>query len=211
MQEREYKWANYSPPQGGFQAVFPAPPAISYAGFGQPMKPVWQYEAVSAAGEAYLVLNDNVCNTHFLEEDTVDLHLMEESLKGSRMIVKELSRKFGLLDGHECLDLEFSTASGGRLMAKAVIDGPEYYLVLTTGKKENADMVRFMSGFQLTPFHYGQPDWYTDTARHFSVRTPVYPDVPSALRPLTEVEFTFPMFQQESATGYVAETKVQHA
>jgi uncharacterized protein YbaP (TraB family) len=211
LQEREYNWTNYSPPQGGFQAVFPAPPAIAYAGFGQPMKPVWQYEAVGAAGEAYLVLNDNVCNTHFLEEDTVDLHLMEESLKGSRLLVKELSRKFGQLDGHECLDLEFSTASGGRLMAKAVIDGPDYYFVLTTGKKENADMVRFMSGFHLTPFHYGQPDWYTDTARHFSVRTPVYPDVPSALRPLTEAEFTFPMFQQESATGYVAETKVQHA
>jgi uncharacterized protein YbaP (TraB family) len=211
LQDQDYHWTNYSPPQGGFQAVFPVPPAVSYAGFGLPMKPVWQYEAVSATGEGYLILRDNVCNTHFLEEDTVDLHLMEESLKGSKAIVKELSRKFGQLDGHECLDLEFSTATGGRLKAKAVIDGPEYYLVLTAGKKENADMVRFMSSFHLAPLHYGEPEWYTDTARHFSVRTPVYPDVPPALRPLTEAEFTFPMFQRESAPGYVAETKVQHA
>jgi hypothetical protein len=142
----------------------------------------------------------------------VDLHLMEESLKGSRIIVKELSRRFGQLDGRECLDLEFSTVAGSRLKAKAVICGPQYYLVLTAGRKESADLTRFMSSFHLAPFRYSQPDLYTDTARYFSVRTPVYPDVPQALRPLTKTEFQFPMFlQQEGAPGYAAETKVQHA
>ena len=211
LKEPVYQWTNYSPPQGGFQASFPSSPTVSYTGFGGPSKPVWQYETVSATGEAYLVLKDHVGNTHFLEEDTVDLHLMEESLKGSKMIVKELTRKFGQLDGHDCLDLEFSTATGSRLKAKAVICGPEYYLVLATGKKENADIVRFLSSFHLTPFHYSQPEWYTDTARHFSVRTPVYPDVPDALRPLTEAGFSFQVYQQEGTPGYVAETKVQHA
>ncbi len=211
LKEPVYQWANYSPPQGGFQAAFPSSPTVSYTGFGGRSKPVWQYETVSATGEAYLVLKDNISNTHFLEEDTVDLHLMEESLKGSGMIVKELTRKFGQLDGHDCLDLEFSTATGGRLMARAVICGPEYYLILSAGKKGNADITRFLTGFHLMPFHYAQPEWYTDTARHFSVRTPVYPDVPEALRPLTEAGFTFPMYQQAGEAGYVAETKVQHA
>ena len=206
-----YQWTNYSPPQGGFEAVFPASPMVSNTGFSGAGKPVWQYEAVSATGEAYLVLKDNVSNTRFLEEDTVDLHLMEESLKGSKMIVKELSRKMGQLDGRDCLELEFSTVTGGRLKAKAVISGPEYYLVLTAGKKENADLARFLGSFHLTPFHYAQPQWYSDTARHFSVRTPVYPNVPEALLPLTEAGFSFPMFQPEGAPGYVADTKVQHA
>jgi uncharacterized protein YbaP (TraB family) len=211
LKEPVYQWTNYSPPQGGFQASFPSSPTVSFTGFGGTSKPVWQYETVSATGEAYLVLKDNISNTHFLEEDTVDLHLMEESLKGSKMIVKELTRKFAQLDGHDCLDLEFSTATGGRLKAKAVICGPEYYLVLAAGKKENADIARFLSSFHLTPLHYAQPEWYSDTARHFSVRTPVYPDVPEALRPLTEAGFSFPVYQQEGTTGYVAETKVQHA
>jgi uncharacterized protein YbaP (TraB family) len=212
LKAQDDHWTNYSPPEGGFEASFPAAPAVAYTGFGMAGKPVWQYEAVSAAGEACLVLKDNVSNTHFLEEDTVDLHLMEESLKGSRIIVKELSRKFGQLDGRECLDLEFSTVAGSRLKAKAVICGPQYYLVLTAGRKESADLTRFMSSFHLAPFHYGQPDSYTDTARYFSVRTPVYPDVPQSLRPLTKTEFPFPMFaQQEGVPGYVAETKVQHA
>jgi len=211
VKEPVYQWTNYSPPQGGFQASFPSSPTVSYTGFGAAGKPVWQYETVSATGEAYLVLKDNVSNTHFLEEDTVDLRLMEESLKGSKMIVKELTRKFSRLDSLDCLDLEFSTATGGRLKAKAVICGPEYYLVLAAGKKDNTDIARFLSSFHLTPFHYDQPEWYTDTARHFTVRTPVYPDVPEALRPLTEAGFSFPMFRQEGETGYVAETKVQHA
>jgi uncharacterized protein YbaP (TraB family) len=211
LKEPVYQWMDYSPPQGGFQVSFPASPTVSYTGFGGPGKPIGQYEAVSATGETYLVLKDNVSNTHFLEEDTVDLHLIEESLKGSKMIVKELLRKYDQLDGHDCLDLEFSTATGGRLKAKAVICGPEYYLVLAVGKKGNADIVRFLSSFHLTSFHYSQPGWYTDTARHFSVRTPVYPEVPEALRPITEAESSFPMFQQEGASGYAAETKVQHA
>jgi uncharacterized protein YbaP (TraB family) len=212
LKEADYQWTNYSPPQGGFQVSFPASPAVSYTGFGGRSKPVWQYEAVSAAGESYLILKDNINNTHFLEEDTVDLHLIEESLKGSKVIVKELSRRFGQLDGHDCLDLEFSTTMGGRLKAKAVISGPEYYLVLTAAKKENADMSRFVSSFHLAPIHYAQPEWFTDTMRHFTVRTPVRPVVPEALRPLTEAWTTFPMFQeQESPVGYVAETKVLHA
>ncbi|HET6253745.1 MAG TPA: TraB/GumN family protein [Puia sp.] len=211
LKEPAYQWANYSPPQGGFEASFPASPVVSYSGFGGMSKPVWQYETVSATGEAYLVLKDNVSNTHFLEEDTVDLHLIEESLKGSKMIVKELSRKSGQLDGRDCLDLEFSTATGGRLKAKAVIRGPEYYLVLAAGKKDNAEIARFLGSFHLTPFHYGQPQWYADTARHFAVRTPVYPDVPETLRPLTEAGIFFPMLMRESEAGYVSETKVRHA
>jgi uncharacterized protein YbaP (TraB family) len=212
LKEPDYRWTDYSPQPGGFQVSFPASPAVAYTGFSSRSKPVWQYETVSATGEDYLILKADISNTRFLEEDTVELHLLEESLKGSQVIVKELSRKFGQLDGHGCLDLEFSTATGGRLKAKAVICGPEYYVVLTAGKKENADMARFMSSFHLAPFHYVQPEWYTDTLRHFSVRTPVHPDIPETLRPLTEAYSTFPMFQEvERPAGYVAETKVIHA
>ena len=212
LKEPDYQWTNYSPPRAASRPLSRPVRRFPIQGFGGRGNPVWQYEAVSAAGETYLILKDNISNTHFLEEDTVDLHLIEESLKGSKVIVKELSRKFGQLDGHDCLDLEFSTATGGRLKAKAVISGPGYYLVLTAGKKENADMGRFINSFHLAPFHYTQPEWYTDTTRHFSVRTPVRPDVPEALRPLTEAGAPFPMFQeQESPAGYVAETKVLHA
>jgi uncharacterized protein YbaP (TraB family) len=210
LKEPGYQWMDYRPSQGGFQASFPGRPSVSFAGLGGTGKPIWQYEAVSSTGDAYVVLKDNVSNTHFLEEDTVDLRLMEESLKGSKMIVKELSRHFGQLDGHDCVDLEFGTSTGGRLKAKAVIRGPEYYLILTGGKKENADMSRFLNSFHLTGYRYPATEWYTDTARHFSVRTPVYPDVPETLRGLTEDGYAS-LMQQESTAGYVAETKVQRA
>ena len=211
LREPVYQWAEYMPPLGGFRVLFPSTPVVSYAGFSGTSKPLWQYEAVGTNGEAYIVLKANVCNTHFLEEDTVDLHLMEESLKGSKLIVKELSRKVGQLDGHTCLDLEFSTAAGGRLKAKAVIRGPEYYLILASGAKGNADPDKFLGSFHLTAFHYRPPEWYTDTARHFTVRTPVYPDVPETLRPLTEAGMSISMFQPAATTGYVSVTKVQHA
>jgi uncharacterized protein YbaP (TraB family) len=211
LKEPVYRWTDYSPSQGGFQVSFPAIPTVSLAAFSHNSKPIWQYEAESETGEAFVVLKDNISNTHFLEEDTVDLHLMEESLKGSKIIAKELSRGFGQFEGHDCLDLEFVTVTGSRLKAKAIIRGPEYYLLLATGKKDNADASRFLNSFHLAPYRYAKPEWYSDTARQFTVRTPVYPDVPESLRPLTEAGFNFPMNRREDKTSYVAETKIQHA
>ena len=211
LKEPGYRWADYSPSQGGFQVSFPGMPAVSYTALSHNSKPVWQYEAQSETGEAFVVLKDNISNTHFLEEDTVDLHLVEESLKGSKIILKELSRQFGQIGGHDCLDLEFSTVTGSRLRARAIIRGPEYYLLLATGKKDNADAGKFLNSFRLAPYRYAEPEWYTDTARQFTVRTPVYPDVPESLRPLTEAGFNFPLYRREDRTSYVAETKIQHA
>jgi uncharacterized protein YbaP (TraB family) len=211
LREPVYQWAAYTPPAGGFTVSFPATPLVSYAGFAGQGAPVWQYEAVNAAGDAFVVLQDNVSNAHFLEEDTVDLRLIEASLRGSQMITKELSRRYGKVDGHDCLDLEFSTATNGRLKAKAVIRGPEYFLILAAGKKENADLNRFMSSFLLTPYRYEAPKLYTDTARHFSVRTPVYPDIPETLRSLADEASAFPQFRQTLTTGYIADTRIRNA
>lgn len=220
LKEPVYQWTDYTPPSGGFRASFPARPEVSLADIGGgsfasfsggfPGGHIWQYEAATATGESYVILKKNLTNTHFLEEDTLDLRLMEESLKGSAMIARELSRKFSQLDGHDCLDLEFSTTTGGRLKAKAVIRGSEYYLLLATGKKENGDFSRFSSSFRLLPHKFGPSEWYTDTTRHFSVRTPIRPDVPGELRSLTDEGNGFTLPSTANKT-YVSETKSQHA
>jgi hypothetical protein len=229
LKEATYQWTDYSPSSGGFRASFPAPPQVSFAGLNGPGAYIWQYEAATATGEGYLILKKNLSNTHFLEEDTLDLSLMEESLKGSAMVARELSRKFGKTDGHDCLDLDFVLTTGGRLKARAIIRGPEYYLLLAAGKKESAagkakdeagkgkddagkgkdDFARFFGSFHLEPFRYGEAILYTDTSRHFSVRTPVYPNVPEALRTLVGMN-GFPAPLRQPAT-YVAVTVPQRA
>jgi uncharacterized protein YbaP (TraB family) len=220
LREPVYQWTDYTPPSGGFRASFPSRPEVSFADIGGgsftsfnggfPGGYIWQYEAVTAAGESYAILKKNLTNTHFLEEDTLDLSLIEQSLKGSAMVARELTRKFGQLDGHDCLDMEFSTTTGGRLKAKAVIRGSEYYLLLAAARKENGDFSRFFGSFRLAPYRYGQPEWYIDTARHFSVRTPIHPDAPEELRSLIETGNGF-TFSSSANKTYVSETKSQHA
>jgi len=223
LKEPTYQWTDYSPSSGGFRAGFPTAPQVSFAGLNGPGAYIWQYEAATDGGEDYLILKKNLSNTHFLEEDTLDLSLMEESLKGSAIVARELSRKFGKIDSHDCLDMEFALTTGGRLKARAIIRGPEYYLLLAAGKKESAagkkelaagkndkdDFARFFDSFHLEPFRYGEAMLYTDTSRHFAVRTPVYPDVPEALRALVEMNVFLAPVQQ--APSYVAETRTQRA
>jgi uncharacterized protein YbaP (TraB family) len=220
LKEPIYQWTDYSPSSGGFRASFPASPQVSFAGLNGPGAYIWQYEAAMATGEDYLILKKNLSNTHFLEEDTLDLSLMEESLKGSAIVARELTRKFGKTDGHDCLDMDFALTTGGRLKARAIIRGPEYYLLLAAGKlaagkkesaagKEKEDFTRFFGSFHLAPFRYGGPMLYTDTSRHFAVRTPVFPDVPEALRELVEMNnFLLPAQQ---APSYVSQTRTQRA
>jgi uncharacterized protein YbaP (TraB family) len=194
-------WTDYSPSSGGFRILFPQPPYVYNGKTLQDRLTTWQYEAPSATGETYTLLKRRIDNSRFLEEDTLDLSLMEESLKGSAILNRELSRKFGKQDGYDCLDMLFLRKNGGRLRARAVIRGGDYFLLMAasapssaaTGTAAGASAFTvaseaFFDGFHLTDYHYGPSFAYTDTSRYFTVRTPVGPHIADDLRSLAGLE-----------------------
>src|SRR5882724_2314746 len=210
LKESTWQWADYAPAQGGFRVLFPQSPTASPGKEYNGRAYIWEYEAIAPNGDAYMIIRNNIHNYKFLEEDTLDLSLMEESLKGSSLVSKEISRKFNKLDGRDCLDMVFGVNGGGVLKAKAVIKGPDYYLLLARSKDSKADLSKFFASFHLTGYSYGPAVLYTDTALHFSVRTPVAPlidkDLQFLVRGMTRNEFGLPANER-----YNPETRTRYA
>ncbi len=171
-------WQNYASPSGGFTVALPQQPSILLNTAMSDNVDRWEYETVdSKTGNAYAVWKKSVMNDDFLEEDTFDLSLMEQSLKRSDIIDKEVSRGFGSLSGYKTLNMQFSLKSGGVIYAQAVLRGPHYYMLLQRANTKASKESKFFSSFALNNFAYPEPVLFTDTLMHFSVKTPVHPSL----------------------------------
>lgn len=174
----------YTSNSAGFMATFPQLPYSSITNLNSDRITRVAFEAIdTATGNAYTVWKKTVNNYRFMEEDTFDLGLIEESLKRSEIIDKQLSRSFTNQDGFSALNMKFSLQNGGTLFAKAVLRGAHYYLVTATGKAAEANA--FLNSFHLAAFGYANASLYKDTSMHFTVQTPVQPQLDTFLMRMT--------------------------
>ena len=180
-------WTDYSPPQGGFQVHLPRQPA-AYRNTSNPDGITrWEYESVdSATGDAFLIWKKSVQNYHFLEEDTADLALMEESFHLSDGVEKALTRRTGLYRGYPCLDATYQLKDGAYMRAKFLIKGPHYYLLASRSRGKDKTFPLFFNSFVFTSYKYSVFHDYVDSFINISVRTPVVPDIDAGLRGLIE-------------------------
>jgi uncharacterized protein YbaP (TraB family) len=177
ISNNEQKWQAYQPAAGGFKVLLPHVPdaSINYSNADRIDR--WEYEAVDSANRnAYFIWKKPVYNYEFLEEDTFDLSLVEESLKKSEWIEKELKRSVIKHGGYDALDMTFELKSGRTMQARAILRGLHYYLLAATSSKKNmAGFTDFFNSFEFTDFNYPVPQLFTDSMLHFSVLTPVQP------------------------------------
>jgi uncharacterized protein YbaP (TraB family) len=175
IQLKEFKaeangWKKYSPPLGGFAADLPHTPYISNDGS-------WLYDALDkTTGTQYRIIKSDIHNYNFIEEDTFDLSLLDESFMSSEFIDTELYRRQTTFKGYPALDAKYRDKDGGIYLTKFIIQGPHYYTVVAHGKNEIPAMDNFINSFEIKPYLYGKAKLQTDTSLHFTVTTPVYPE-----------------------------------
>ena len=181
-------WVDFTPARGGFRIRLPRTPAQSkdVPADGEGITR-WDYEAAdSATGDAYLVWKATVQNYHFLEEDTADLSLVEESFKGSDWIDKRLSRRTGTFDGHACLDASYQQKDGSFIRARFILHGSDYYVLAAHSREKNKPFSDFFNSLSFVPYRYTAYRNYVDSFLHISVTTPVVPDVDAGIRGIIE-------------------------
>jgi len=180
-------WTDFSPPQGGFQVRLPRPPAEYRNTSNSDGITRWEYESVdSAAGDAFIIWKKTVQNYHFLEEDTADLALMEESFHLSDWLERSLTRRTGLYKGYPCLDATYQLKDGAYVRAKFLIKGPHYYLLASRSHSKDKTFPMFFNSLEFIPYKYSTFHPYVDTFVNISVTTPVVPDIDAGLRGLIE-------------------------
>jgi uncharacterized protein YbaP (TraB family) len=176
-------WMQYEPKQGGFTIKFPQAPTVAFTKAASDRLDKWEYEAIdNKTGNAFMVWKKSVYNFNFLEEDTFDLALIEESLQRSELINKQVSRRMGIQGNIPFIEAKYSLKDGAYLQARAFVKGPHYYLIAARTANKSSDLSSFFNSFSFTPFKYPEPVKYVDSVLNIEVMTAVQPNVDTTLR-----------------------------
>jgi len=162
---------NYTPPYGGFSINFPSAP--SYLSTERNAKNRQEWSAVDANGNAYLLFKTNLHHYDYLETDTFELNLAEESFASSAFISKTNSKAFSTLDKFPILLSEYTHKDGSIVNAGFVIKGNNYY-VLATKSKKGQSAQPFAETLRFTDFAYPETKPRADSAIGFSVKSPLW-------------------------------------
>ncbi len=187
INELKNGWTTIAPATKGFVASFYQQPHVVFNGNAVDGNDTWEYEATDKqTGDAYLLWKKGLNNYRFLEEDTFDISLVEESFIRSELVEKELSRKPTIVNGYAALDFTVSMKTGDVVKARAIVKGNSYYLLAARGKKVNPNFDKFLNSFSVNGFVYQQPITYIDTSFKFTVQTPVLPVIDNEIRSMFE-------------------------
>ncbi len=160
-------WVKWRLSSGGFEVSLPHNPVVS--NFDN-----WQFKAIDAkTGTGYEVIRTDVHNYDFVEEDSFDLNLMEESFASSEFIDKLVSRKQTRHGRYAALDAKYRYKDGSIATVRFIIRGPNYYTLVAHGRKEIPQMKEFFNSFRFLDYQYGPLKTYTDTSLYFTVKSPV--------------------------------------
>jgi len=180
-------WTDFSPARGGFSVRLPRIPLQEEDLSGTDGIARWEYQSAdSATGDAFLIWKKTVQNYRFLEEDTADLALMEESFRLSDCVSRPLSRKTGFFEGHACLDAVYQAKDGSTIRVRFLVFGPDYYVLAARSRGKDRSFTGFFSSFAFTPYRYPSFRNYVDTFVHIAVTTPMVPDVDAGMRHILE-------------------------
>jgi len=190
----------FKPAQGGFSIKFPQAPDEYYNTTVDDNR--WEYESIDpATGDAYLVFKLNINNFHFLDQDTFDLSLVEESFRSPDYFDKQVSRTLGSFSGYPSLDVKEKLKDGTEVRAKYIIKGPDYYVIAARSKNKKNGLNDFFESFHFTDYTYRSPATYVDTFMHFSVATPITPVLDDSIRRLVE-KATYEVPLANNYSGY---------
>src|SRR5207249_3353608 len=106
-------------------------------------------------------------------EDSFDLNLMEESFASSDLIRKAIDRHWITVGNYPALDIKYQYKDNSIAQVRFLINGPHYYTLIAHANTENKSMLQFINSFAIKPFVYTEAKKQTDSALHYSVKSPV--------------------------------------
>lgn len=186
LKNMESAISDFKPEQGGFSVRFPEQPYMCRNTTTVDGIDRWEYASVdSKTGNAFMVFRKSIYNHNFLEEDSFDLGLMEESFQNPDLFTRQLERKPGQFNGYPSMDVTEQMKDSSTVKARFIIQGPHYYL-LSARCKTDAEAMAFLNSFKIVPFQYNNPVEMTDSFMHFRVNSSVVPELDSGFRNLIE-------------------------
>lgn len=183
----ENGWVTYAPAHGGFSIMFPQQPNVALIKNDVDRLDKWEYEAIDKlTGSSFMLWKKSISNFSFIEEDTFDLALMDESFSKSEFIEKQLKRKLGKQAGIAFSECKYLAKDGNYFTTKSFVKGSHYYMLAATSRNNKESFSTFFNSFKFTDFVYPAARKYEDTILQIVVQTPVVPNIDTSLRIMME-------------------------
>lgn len=164
---------NYKPATGGFIIKMPHTPVLQKDYASDRL----EYSAIDKKeNSSYTLIKANLHNYGFIEEDTFDLNLMEESFSSSAIIEKQIFSKQGKWQGYPVLDCKYKYKDGSYSTVRYLLQGPNYYAQIAHYTNETKTVKQYFDSFSIAPFIYPVVKQWIDTGMHFRVQSPIFPD-----------------------------------
>jgi len=174
----------FKPLQGGFSMLFPHEPHQHFDNISEDR---WEYEAKDKSnGDAYLLIKKSNYNFNFIEEDSFDLGLVEESFRNPELFGASISRKQGSLNGAPALYTQGTLKTGHRVFTVYFLKGPHYFVLSRRASNAADTSFDFTKNFKWESFVYGPATEFTDTFLRVSMKTPVQPQLDGGMRSIIE-------------------------
>jgi uncharacterized protein YbaP (TraB family) len=185
LKENTRQEIKFIPVQGGFRISLPQQPLASIQSFGSGDR--WEYEAADkTTGDAYSIFKKSIYNYNFIDEDSFDLGLMEESFRNPDLFEKQVIRKFVTINGLPALEVQEKLKNGAVINALFLINGPHYYVVAHRPGRTGISSGAFFGSFGLEAYRYPAPVPYIDTFLKAKVNTMVVPRIDEGMRKVVE-------------------------
>jgi uncharacterized protein YbaP (TraB family) len=165
-------WQTYQPATGGFELKMPHTPLLQ-KDFGSNRLEYTAYDAKENI--TYSLFKVSIHNYGFIEEDTFDLNLMEESFASSAIIEKQILRQAGIWQGYPVLDCKYKHKDGSFSSVRYLLQGPNYYVQVAHYKTPAKNVKQYFDSFRIVPFIYPEVKMRVDTAMKFTVKSPLFP------------------------------------
>jgi uncharacterized protein YbaP (TraB family) len=162
-------WKSFMPEYGGFEAVLPHEP-FTY----KDDKGITHYRAFDKkSGNNFQIQHTVIHNYDFIEEDSFDLNLVEESFSTSEFIGEIVSSKHTVYLGYPSLEVKYKHKDGSWSLVKYLLKGPHYFAIIANGNNVDEQMQQFHASFAIRPFIYKDSQLQTDSSLSFTVSSPV--------------------------------------
>ncbi len=162
----------YQPPYGGFKAAFPISPLFIPNERNDKNRNEWICR--DANGNAYFIFKTTIEQYDYIEKDTFELRLMEESFTTSKILKTTLPGKQGNFGKYPAINAKYTHTDGCTLKVRYLIQGNSYYVVGAKYKQNETAADNFINSFAITPFVYNENKPRTDTLVGFTVTSPFF-------------------------------------
>lgn len=163
----------YQPPYGGFTAVFPARPVYTAEERNDKDRSEWW--SSDNKGNDYFIFKTTIQQYDYIEEDTFELRLMEESFKNSSIFQRGIANgKTGSWKGYPVINAKYPYTDAAGIKVRYLIQGANYYIIGARYTKDESAADQFINSFDVTPTYYGEVKERKDTAAGFTVKSPLF-------------------------------------